>query len=122
TRRAGDDPRGRLLAVFDVLAELHAEDGPAASLLVNAIIEFPSSNDPTRRAAIRGKQSLTEMLLDMAASLGVAAPERLTRDLVLLIDGALLNQQITGDPDTLRAGRRLAAMTIDAAALPSAGH
>ncbi|MEM1304766.1 MAG: TetR/AcrR family transcriptional regulator, partial [Planctomycetota bacterium] len=47
TRRAGDDPRGRLLAVFDVLAELHAEDGPAASLLVNAIIEFPSSNDPT---------------------------------------------------------------------------
>ena len=103
-----------MLAVFDVLAELHSHGVPVVSLLVNAIVEFPSESDPTRLAAVRCKESLAGVLLERTEAIGVADPVQLTEQLVMVLDGALISYHVTGSPDTLRAGRSLAELVIAA--------
>lgn len=120
-QRGGSDVRRQLLAVFEYYGQPNGDEPLSATLLINAITEFPSTSDPTRLAAVQCKQSLGEVLLEKARELGVANPCLLSELLTILLDGALINFQVTRDLQTLTNAQDMAALVIDRAIATTAG-
>jgi AcrR family transcriptional regulator len=109
-----DTPRERLLGVFDVLGELFVERGFRGCAFLNASAEARPGSAveevcDTSRAWVRG------LFVQLAAEAGVAEPDRLAAQLVLLYDGATVGAKMDRDPGAASAARAVASTLIDAA-------
>ncbi|WP_205695971.1 TetR/AcrR family transcriptional regulator [Conexibacter sp. SYSU D00693] len=118
---AADDPAGRLLAVFDVLAAWMAGDDFRGCPFINAAGELCDPEHPGVVATREHRAALTAYLEDLAREAGATDPAALVRRLLLLYDAAMVDGQLDGDP--LRAARdaKAAAEVLVAAAMPGAG-
>jgi AcrR family transcriptional regulator len=115
-----DDPRARLLAVFDVLAETVAQPGFRGCAFANASAESELDSgaaDITRRV----RRRLCDTLTELATALGVADAPALARQLTLLYDGALAQSRLDPNPSAATAAKDAANELVDAA-LRAAGQ
>jgi len=108
------DPRQRLLAVFDALAERIAEPDFQGCAFVRACAETSAS------AAVRGvcedaRTWMRSLLVDLCRATGAAAPETLGQQIGLLYDGAVVAAQMDHDLAAAPAARATAAALLDAA-------
>jgi AcrR family transcriptional regulator len=109
-----EDPRVRLLAVFDVLADTVAQPGFRGCSFANAAAESEldsAAADVTRKV----RRWLRETLAELAAALGVPDPAALARQLTLLYDGALAQSRLDPSPAAAQAAKAAANELIDAA-------
>ncbi|MBW0252694.1 TetR/AcrR family transcriptional regulator [Cellulomonas sp. PS-H5] len=115
---AGDDPRARVLAVFDAYAD-HANAGYAHGFrgcgLLNAAAELPAG-DPGR-AVVRGHKEEVEAIVaghlaDLPGDPSRAAA--LAEHLAFLLEGSMARAGLEGDDARLRRARALAADLLDA--------
>ena len=96
-----DDPRQRLLAVFDVLATTVAEPTFRGCAFANAVAESEldsAAADVTRNV----RRWLLDTMIELTTALGVDDPAGLARQLTLLYDGALAQSRLDPTP----AGRQ----------------
>jgi AcrR family transcriptional regulator len=112
-----EDPRERILSIFDLLGELAADPAFRGCAFVNARAEGPRETKVTRvcadmRAWLRG------LFTELARDTGAADPERLGAELVLIYDGATVGASMDADASVARTARALAALLIDGAAAP----
>ena len=114
-----DDPRQRMLAVFDWLADFYVEEGRRGCAFLNAAAETPDPGDRARQVARRQKRWTQDFLASSPATRGWTTPERLGSQLLLLIVGASSPMVVEGDSEmALEIGeqaRRVAAVGLDAA-------
>jgi AcrR family transcriptional regulator len=109
-----EDPRDRLLGVFDVVAG--AIDAPTfrGCAFYNASAESSTGGQvqdvcDTTRAWTRG------LFIELARDAGVPDPEALTEQLMLLYDGAMVGARMDRQPGKAAAARRVAEVLVDAA-------
>ena len=107
-----DDPRQRLLAVFDWLADFYAAEGRRGCAFLNAAAEIPDPADPARDVVGRHKRWTRDYLAELAAEAGLDDPGRIGSQLLLLIDGASSRLVVESDP---AAGREIAGLARQAA-------
>jgi AcrR family transcriptional regulator len=88
-RCGGSDPRAQILAFFDLLVTWFARPDFRGCFFMNAATEFASPNDPIHRAATEHGQHIASELLLRAQAAGLPDPERLTKQLMILISGAI---------------------------------
>lgn len=81
---------------------------------LNAATEFPSPDHPARLIAIRHKAELRRRVGLLTERLGAPGAGTLADQLVLLIDGAYVNGQLTGKKGVARALPAAAAALVDA--------
>jgi AcrR family transcriptional regulator len=112
------DPRERVLAVFDVLGEVAAEPGFRGCAFVNASAEGPRNETKVASACADIRGWLRTLFVDLAQAAGAADPTRLAGELVLLYDGATVGAAMDRDPARARVARTMAAQLLDAAAPP----
>ncbi|PQA87860.1 TetR/AcrR family transcriptional regulator [Hyphococcus luteus] len=110
-----DDPRGRLLAVFDVLGEWFAEPDYRSCMFIKASSEYQDRTHPIHGAAAEHKRLLFAYFEKLAREAGAEAPERLARQILLLKEGAIVLAHLH-DPKTIVADARAAAEDLLAAA------
>ena len=110
-----DTPRERLLAVFDAHGEWFHEEGFRGCMFINAAAEFSDIADPIHAIAAEHKRLIVGYLAQLAREAGVKDPERLAFDLSLLLDGAIVCAQISGDADAASRSRDAARVLIDEA-------
>ena len=108
-----DNPRDRLLGVFDAQGELFAEPGFRGCAFVSASAESPS--DLVAQAADAYRGWVRGLLTDLARDAGVPDPARLARQLHLIYDGASLSARMDHDPSASAAARAVATVLLDAA-------
>jgi AcrR family transcriptional regulator len=109
-----DDPRDRLLAVFDALQAQLADPEFHGCAFMNASAEAkPGSSIEAVCDLSRGW--VRALLVDLAAEAGARDPEKLAQQLVLLYDGATVGARLDRDPSTAAAARAVAASLIDLA-------
>jgi AcrR family transcriptional regulator len=108
-----DNPRDRLLGVFDAEGELFAEPGFRGCAFASASAESPS--DGVTQAADAYRSWLRGLFTDLAREAGVPNPGRLARQLHLLWDGASLSARMDHDPSAAAAACAAAAVLVDAA-------
>jgi AcrR family transcriptional regulator len=83
-----DDPRARLLAYFDDLGQRAASPGYRGCALSNALVEYPETDHPVRREAIRLKQEIRDWVIGQAVLMAARDPQWLADGLLLLMEGS----------------------------------
>ncbi|MCI4666332.1 MAG: TetR/AcrR family transcriptional regulator [Neomegalonema sp.] len=108
------DARARLLAVFDVLEIWFADPEFYGCPFINAIAEFDTGDERIRAAAAAHKAHLFAWLKAQALECGDSAPDETARQMVVLIDGAIVAAQGARDPSFARTAKGLASIRLEA--------
>jgi AcrR family transcriptional regulator len=113
-----DDPRERLLAVFDFLEVWFKDDAFRGCGFINAFGELGATSPAVAAAAREHKQSFQDHVARLALEAG--ADEALGSQLALLAEGAQTTAAIAGRADAAVQARRAAEILIAAALDPTA--
>ncbi|WP_084958948.1 TetR/AcrR family transcriptional regulator [Thermoactinospora rubra] len=120
-RRAGPDPRERILAVFDSLMEQIHPDRCRGCPFLMTLTEFPDPGVPGHRHSVALKEWVRarfgELADDLARGAPVDDPAVLADRLALVMEGAYASVQALGADGPARQARALAE-----ALLPPAPH
>jgi AcrR family transcriptional regulator len=109
-----DDPRRKLLALFDVLVTTVKQPEFRGCAFANASAESgpdSAAAEVTRKA----RAWLLGVMAEQATALGAADPAGLARQLTLLYDGALAQSRLDHGPAAATAAKAAAQVVIDAA-------
>jgi AcrR family transcriptional regulator len=109
-----DDPRRRLLAVFDVQAELFAQPGFHGCAFIAASAEAPEGG-LIEQATNEYRAEIRDLFTELAGDAGVDQPADLARQLQLIFDGAGLAARMDRDPHVAAAARTAAEILLGAA-------
>jgi AcrR family transcriptional regulator len=109
-----DDPRARLLAVFDSLAESAAKPGFRGCAFYNAGAEA-DPNGVVQEETEANRSWTRALLTDLAREAGVVEPATLVEQLVVLYDGATVGARQDQGPASAHTARAIAASLLDAA-------
>ncbi len=112
-RHGGDTPRGQLLAVFDALDETLAADGYNGCFFINVAVQFPLAHDPAHVAAAEHKRAMEGVIRELAAYAGAADPAAFAQELSLVMEGAYVTRQVTGNDATAAIARRIGTMLVE---------
>ena len=111
---AGDDPFDQLAAIFDALAEWHAEPAFRGCVLLNAAAQ---QHDGSPRALARHHlDRRLAQLTDIARRAGAADPATTGRQLLTLVSGATILADHRGDTDAAVVAKQAALTLLHAAA------
>lgn len=108
-----DDPRARLLAVFDFLAEWFTDDTFRGCGFINAFGELGATSPAVADAVRAHKQTFQDHVARLAVDAG--GTEALGAQLALLAEGAQTTAAIAGRADAAQQARAAAEVLVDAA-------
>lgn len=109
----GDTPRQKLLAVFDVFAAMLDTPEFRGCPFINAAAEFAEENNPVQQAAAEFYAEFRKLLEGLAEQAGSRDAEQLAAQLILLISGAIVGEQIHRNSDAIANARAAATVLID---------
>ena len=110
--------RGKLLAVFDAMADTLAQPGFRGCAFVMANAERPGG-DGGKPVCDDYRQWIRTLFAQLARDTGARQHALLAQQLLLLYDGALISAQMDGTGDAGQDARATAATLIDAAVGPA---
>jgi AcrR family transcriptional regulator len=109
-----DDPRQKILAVFDMQADIFRQPGFNGCAFQAASTEAPSGGTIASDAG-EFRLWIRTMFIDLASQVGAADPVRLGRQLHVLYDGAGLTARMDHDADIALATRAAVEVLLHAA-------
>jgi AcrR family transcriptional regulator len=113
-KTAADHLRG----LFDVVEHFIDADDFQGCMFVNVAMEFPLQHEPAHLAAAEHKRAIEAIVRELAEQAGADDPAALAKELCLVMEGAYVTRQVTGDRTSAEIARRVAGQVI-AARLPS---
>ena len=105
---AGDDPRRRLLAVFDMLDEIVSTPDFRGCRYLGADLALASPGHPAHAVTRQYRQELHQLLAPEVRRLGLPRPSHVTDQLMLLIEGTLATGAVRPDSRPARDAHELA--------------
>ncbi|MBT0667420.1 TetR/AcrR family transcriptional regulator [Novosphingobium profundi] len=102
------DPRARLLSCFDALREWFASDGFHGCAFLNAAGEIGPATHPIRAVSRLHKRRLFEYVCTLTRETGLAQPDEIAEEFLVLIDGAISLALVFGDTHGADAAARSA--------------
>jgi AcrR family transcriptional regulator len=111
---AGDDPRQRLVGMFDALSSACRREGYHGCAFLNTAAESPAGGDVHART-IEHKQAVRRWVTELAEDAGAAQPEHLARQLTLLLDGGLAAGVLDADHESADAAKEAARRLVASA-------
>jgi AcrR family transcriptional regulator len=106
--RGGNSAIGQLRAVFDVVETIIESNDFQGCIFVNVAMEFPLMHEPAHVAAAGNKRAIEEIICEIAVRAGVSDPKVLAQELCLIMEGAYVTRQVTGNRQTIDIARRVA--------------
>jgi AcrR family transcriptional regulator len=110
--RLAKSATARPLAVFDALAERFATADFRGCAFINSMAELADRGHAAHVAAARHKQKLTAFLRKLLAEAGIANPNPLAEQFMILIDGSIVTALRKGDPAAAKVAKQIAAMLL----------
>src|SRR5262245_30921584 len=109
-RLEGQGKRGveKLLAVFDMLEECFSEPNFRGCPFINTVAETGDAESDEHRCAVMHKETLASDLERMAEEAGRDDPKKIAKELLLLIEGAIVTAQVHGDPKAAQTAKSMA--------------
>lgn len=108
-----DDPRRRLLAIYDMLARWFDQDGFRGCMFINSFGELGATAPRVAEIVREHKSGFQARLAEIVAEAG--APASLAPQLAILAEGAQTTAAIAGNSEAARQARQAAEVLIDAA-------
>jgi AcrR family transcriptional regulator len=111
-KQATDDPRGRLLAIFDVFdGWFQAEDFEGCSF-INVLLETAEPSARVQQESVRQLARIRSLVSELAAEAGFAEPEEFARKWHILMKGAIVSRA-EGDVGAARRAREIGALLLE---------
>jgi len=108
-----DTPQARILKMFDVLKGWFESDGFRGCAFINTAGEIGDPQDPIRLIARLHKQKLLDYMLELCEQLGIADPQVLAKQLLILVDGAITVARVMGDYSAAESARAVAQSMLE---------
>ena len=105
-------PRDKLLAIFDVIAEWLAIPAFRGCAFINAAAEFPVENNPMQQVSAEFYDKFRNYIVELARQAAAANPELLGQQLALLIEGAIVSEQMKRCSGAANTARQTAEVLI----------
>jgi AcrR family transcriptional regulator len=102
---AGDDPRGQLLAYFDVMDLWFNAPDFGGCMFINAAAEFADPRDPVHQEAAKHKVKTRDMFRDLAAKAGARDPETFADLYTAIFEGTLIMRHVHHRNEAARVAR-----------------
>jgi AcrR family transcriptional regulator len=102
------DPRERPLAVFDAFAEQLQRDDYRGCHLINAMVEFPERDHPTRQMALDLNDAWRAYLARLIRAADMPDAQVIAEHFFLLLEGAFVTAAMEGRPDAMHRAREAA--------------
>ncbi len=118
---AHQDPRSKLRALVDSIADRTTSPGYRGCPFINYAAEFPDRSHPGHRIAAANKNEMKRRLLELLEAIGISSSSRVADGIFLLIDGAYASSQTLGGRNGPAKAASWAADALIDAALPRAG-
>jgi AcrR family transcriptional regulator len=106
-----EDPRERVLAVFDWLHTWFTDPDYRGCAWINCFGELGATSPAVAEEARTHKEGFRRILRDLSAAAG--HDDDLAEQLLLLAEGAIVTAAITGNADTARQARTAAAKLLN---------
>lgn len=108
------EPQRKLLAIFDVFAQLQANPAFRGCPFINAAAEFADEGGPVHQAAADYTDSFRKLMVDLASEAGITPAKELAGQLAILIAGAMVAEQVQRGSGAMRNARKAAEILIAA--------
>ena len=105
-------PVEQILGVFDSLERRFASKDFRGCPFVNAVAEVGTESKAVRKIAVAFKEDRRLWFRDLLVQIGVADPEALATQLVLLVDGSIAQDLVRDDPAMARAAKEAAKVLL----------
>ncbi len=102
---AGDDPRGQLVAFFDVLDLWFNDPDFHGCMFINVATEFADKRDPIHRIGAEHKRRTRDHFRNLAAKAGASNPDDFADQFTILVDGTLVLRHVHGRDDAAQVAR-----------------
>jgi AcrR family transcriptional regulator len=112
---ADSDPDARLIAVFDVLGRWFHQRGFRGCAFINATVELADPTHPAHGAVAVHKERTRDFFRDLAVAAGVADPDTISDQWMLLSEGAIVTALVEDDRDAAQRARKAAEALLAAA-------
>jgi len=109
-----ESPKAKLLAIFDVIGEWLAIPEFRGCAFINAAAEFPLEGNPVHRVSAEFYEHFRSYIADLAGQCGAGSPEHLALQLSLLIEGAIVSEQMKRHSNAAEYARQAALVLIEA--------
>jgi len=111
--RKADNPKGKLLAIFDVIGEWMDIPEFRGCAFINASAEFPLEGNPVHQVSAEFYDKFRTYITDLARQCGSKSPENLAVQLSLLIEGAIVSEQMKRNSGSAEQAKRAAVLLIE---------
>lgn len=119
---AGDDPRARLLSIFDMLAAVIEDPDFRGCRYLSADLALTDPEHPAHEITRHYREHIHELLEDELVKLGDQQPVSTADQLLILIDGTLAAGATRSSSDPAQLARQLAEHIIGARPGAEAAH
>jgi AcrR family transcriptional regulator len=109
-----EDPGDRLLGMFEAIEKLATNPECLGCAFQGTAAEYPARDHPGHRVALAHKESVRQRFTTLAREAGLADPEGLADQLLLLMDGAWVAARMYGPHNPARGLAATARTVIDA--------
>lgn len=110
---AGPDPRDKILAMFDTLAEDIRPEVFRGCACMMTMAEFPDEALPAHQGAVGAKKWIRDRFGELAEKLGVADPKTLADQLSIIWEGTNSTAQALGADGPPTSARPLVTAILD---------
>lgn len=107
-------PHGKLMAAFDTLNEWIRSDTFYGCNFINATAEFSNIEHPIHRLSADHKLELAEYIKGFIPDLSDEKCEELSKEILLLIDGAIVCAHTTGMSDAAERAKKMMLFLLNA--------
>ncbi|MDI1230214.1 MAG: TetR/AcrR family transcriptional regulator [Methylobacter sp.] len=108
-----DTPKAKLLAVFDVIGEWMAIPEFRGCAFINAAAEFPLAGNPVLQVSAEFYDHFRRYIADLAEQCGSKSPESLALQLSLLLEGAIVSEQMKRHSGSAEQAKQAAIILIE---------
>lgn len=108
------DPKDRLTAVFDALAEWFLEPDFKSCMFIKASSEYQDRTSPIHATSAEHKRLLLNYFTGLASEAGAKDPARLAQDLLLVKEGAIVLAHLFEPRQLAEDAKRTAERLIEA--------
>ena len=107
------DPRGRIVALFDIRRDMMNKDNCLGCLAMKAAQEYKGKHRGIETMGKRSSMLFEDRLVRWCTEGGLRSPPETARQIALIFQGAVLTSQMRGDTDVFEDAKTLVLKLLD---------
>ncbi|WP_299488350.1 TetR/AcrR family transcriptional regulator [Acaryochloris sp. IP29b_bin.137] len=106
------EPCDRILAIFDALVEWIEQPDFRGCAFINSTVELVDPEHPGYQVAIEHQRAISDYVLSLVTVAGLNNPDMLAKQLLVLIEGAIVVSMMQGNSDAALSAKQIAATLL----------